>query len=400
MNCRTIALASAILVSLPLLAAPVCAAPAKTKMAKAGISAEDWGTTQKGDKVQLFTLTGKGGMVARIANFGGVVVDLMVPDRHGKLTNVVLGYDDLASYEKGGVFSALIGPYANRLGLKFPIEGKVYQQPTPTPRPTPAGSPAAPVRNFIQHSGANGFQKRMWEAVMHNGPEPSLSLTIKDPDGMGGMPGNVTVTVTYTVRANNTLVLDYQGTTDRPTMMNTTNHFYFSLNGGDKKIDDEKVTLFASRFTPFDPNTDAPSGVVAYVSGSPYDFTKPIRIGDRLSLPDVYQPVGAAKIPGYDTYFLVDGVAGQMRPAARVDDPDTGIVMVTFTTQPGVQFYTDNIGGQVNGKKGAVYSSHWAIALETGKAPDTPNHPNFPSAEVTPAKPMHETTEYRFSTLR
>jgi aldose 1-epimerase len=235
---------------------------------------------------------------------------------------------------------------------------------------------------------------------MHDGAEPSLSLTIKNPDGIGGMPGNVTVTVTYTVRADNTLVLDYKGSTDRPTVMNLTNHFYFNLNGGVKNIDDEKVTVFASRFTPYDPNTDSPSGVVASVFASPYDFTKPLRIGDRLSLPEVYQPVGAAKVPGYDTYFLVDGGAGQMRRAAQVYDPDTGIVMVTSTTEPGVQFYTDNIVGQVEGKNGAVYSNHWAISLETGKAPDTPNHPNFPSAEVTPAKPMHETTEYRFSALR
>jgi len=317
-----------------------------------------------------------------------------------KLTDVVLGYDDLASYEKGGVYSALIGPYANRLSLKFPIDGKIYEQPTPAPRPAPPGAPPAPVRTFIQHSGGNGFQKRVWEAVMHDGAEPSLTLTIKDPDGMGGMPGNVTVTVTYSVRADNSLVLDYTGTTDKPTMLNTTNHFYFSLNGGAKDISDEMVTLYASRYTPFDHAIDLPNGMVASVTGTPYDFQKPVRIGDRLSLPNVSQPVGGTDIPGYDTSFLVDGVVGQMRPVARVDDPDTGIVMVAFTTQPGLQFYTDNIGGQVKGKKGAVYRNHWAISLETGKAPDSPNHPNFASAEVTPDKPMHEVTEYRFSTLR
>jgi aldose 1-epimerase len=399
MICRAIALATTLLVTVAPLAA-AGAAPAKMKTGKAGISTEDWGTTQKGDKVQIFTLAGKGGMVAKITNFGGVVVDLMVPDRHGKLTDVVLGYDDLASYEKGGVYSALIGPYANRLSLKFPIDGKIYEQPTPAPRPAPPGAPPAPVRTFIQHSGGNGFQKRVWEAVMHDGAEPSLTLTIKDPDGMGGMPGNVTVTVTYSVRADNSLVLDYTGTTDKPTMLNTTNHFYFSLNGGAKDISDEMVTLYASRYTPFDHAIDLPNGMVASVTGTPYDFQKPVRIGDRLSLPNVSQPVGGTDIPGYDTSFLVDGVVGQMRPVARVDDPDTGIVMVAFTTQPGLQFYTDNIGGQVKGKKGAVYRNHWAISLETGKAPDSPNHPNFASAEVTPDKPMHEVTEYRFSTLR
>jgi aldose 1-epimerase len=397
MTCRAIVLAIAMLVAAASLAEPASAAPARIKTAKAGISAADWGTTQKGDKVQLFTLTGKGGMVARITNFGAVVVDLLVPDRHGKPTNVVLGYDDLASYEKGGVYSALIGRYANRLSFKFPVDGKIYEQPAP-PRPANA-APGQPPRTYVQHGGANGFQKRMWEAVMHDGPEPSLSLTIKDPDGTGGLPGNAIVTVTYTVRADNTLVLDYVGTTDKPTVMNLTNHFYFNLNGGAKNIDDERVRLVASRYTPFDANA-MPTGVIASVADTPYDFTRPARIGDRLARPDVTQAVGnGARIPGYDTSFLVDGVVGQLRPAARIDDPGTGIVMVTFTTQPGLEFYTDNITNQVKGRKGALYGNHWAISLETQRAPDTPNHPNFTSAEVTPGRPVHEVTEYRFSTL-
>ncbi len=378
---------------------PVNAAPAKKPTAKARISAEDWGATQKGDKVKLFTLTGKGGMVARITNFGGVVVDLVVPDRHGKPTDVVLGYDDLSSYEKGGIYSALIGPYANRLSFKFPVDGKIYEQPKPAPRPAPAGAAPQAPRPYIQHSGSIGFQKRVWEAVAHDGPEPSLSLTIKDPDGMGGFPGNVTVTVTYTVRADNRLVLDYKAVTDKPTVLNLTNHFYFNLNGGAKDIDDERLTLFASRYTPFDANA-MPTGVVAPVAGTPYDFTKPTRIGDRLSLPDVTQTLAdGVRIPGYDTSLLVDGAVGQLRRAARVADPDSGIVMTAFTTQPGFELYTDNITGQVKGRKGAGYGNHWAISLETQRAPDTPNHPNFTSAEVTPGKPLHEVTEYRFSTL-
>jgi aldose 1-epimerase len=402
MTCRAFFLAAAMLVAAAPLAAPAWAAPAKIK---AGISGEDWGTTQKGDKVRLFTLTGKGGMVARITNFGGVVVDLMVPDRHGKPTNVVLGYDDFASYEKGGVYSALIGRYANRLSFKFLVDGKIYEQPAPPPRPAPAGSAppgsaSQPPRTYIQHGGSNGFQKRVWDAVAHDGPEPSLALTLKEADGTGGFPGNITVTVTYTVRADNTLVLDYKGTTDKPTVMNLTNHFYFNLNGGTKDISDERVTLFSSRYTPFDANA-MPTGVVASVAGTPYDFTKPVRIGDRLALPDVVQTVAdGVRIPGYDTSLLTDGVVGQLRPAARVDDPDTGIVMVTFTTQPGLELYTDNIKTQVRGRKGALYGNHWAIGLETQRAADTPNHPNFTSAEVTPARPLHEVTEYRFSTLK
>ena len=218
-----------VLVAVLLMAMPAYPAPAKIK---AGISEEDWGTTQKGEKVRLSTLTGKGGMIARITNFGGVVVDLIVPDRHGKPVNVVLGYDDFASYEKGGVYSALIGRYANRLSFKFPVDGKMYEQPAPPPRPVPAGSVPQPPRTYVQHGGSNGFQKRVWDAVAHDGPEPSVALTLKEADGTGGFPGNITVTVTYTVRADNTLVLDYRDTSDRPTVMNLTNHFYFNLNGG------------------------------------------------------------------------------------------------------------------------------------------------------------------------
>jgi aldose 1-epimerase len=392
MTCRAFLLVAVTLAVAPALAMPAGAAPAKRK---AGISAQDWGTTQKGEKVRLYTLTGKGGMVARITNFGGVVVDLMVTDRHGKPVNVVLGYDDFPSYEKGGIYSALIGRYANRLSLKFPVEGKIYEQPAPPPRP---GGQAS--RLYIQHGGSNGFQKRVWEAVAHDGPEPSLALTIQEPDGTGGFPGNITVTVTYTVRADNTLVLDYKGTTDKPTVMNLTNHFYFNLNGGVRDISNERLTLFSSRYQPFDANA-MPTGVIAPVSGTPYDFTRPVRIGERLALPDVTQAVGGGmRISGYDTAYLTDGVIGQLRPAARIDDPDTGIVMVTFTTQPGLELYTDNITNQVKGRGGALYGNHWAISLETQRAADTPNHPNFTSAEVTPDRPLHEVTEYRFSTLK
>jgi len=238
MTCRAFLLAA--VMAAASLAVPAQATPAKSK---AGISAQDWGTTQKGEKVRLYTLTGKGGMVARITNFGGVVVDLIVPDRHGKPVNVVLGYDDFASYEKGGVYSALIGRYANRLSFKFPVDGKIYEQPAPRPYAVAMDRPGQRLRPYIQHGGSNGFQKRVWDAVPHDGPEPSLALTLKEADGTGGFPGNITVTVTYTVRADNTLVLDYKGTTDKPTVMNLTNHFYFNLNGGGKDISETDPVL-------------------------------------------------------------------------------------------------------------------------------------------------------------
>ena len=167
-----------------------------------------------------------------------------------------------------------------------------------------------------------------------------------------------------------------------------------------KNIDDQRLTLFSSRYQPFDANA-MPTGVIASVAGTPYDFTKPTRMADRLYLPDVYQVAGnGTRIMGYDTAFLTDGVVGQLRPAARLDDPDTGIVMVTSTTQPGLELYAQNIATPVRGRGGAMYGNHFSISLETQRAPDTPNHPNFTSADVTPEKPLHEVTEYSFSTLK
>ena len=353
----------------------------------ANITVEDWGTTQKNEKVRLFTLKGEGGVEAKITNFGGIVVNLLVPDRHAKKTDVVLGYDSLAEYEKGGVFSALIGPYANRLGLTFPVDGKTYTQPRPVPRAGAQPQPTLSSPIQILHSGAIGFQKRVWSAVMHDGPEPSLALTIENPDGNGGFPGNVTVTVTYTIRRDNTLVLDYRGTTDKPTVLNLTNHFYFNLKGeGTGVIDNEIVTLYAGQYTP-----DFVSSEVRGTRGSVFDFSRPARIGDRLAMPAVGR--------GFDTNMIVTGMPGTLRPAARIGDPDSGILMVVFTTQPGFQFYTDNIDNTVTGKAGHQYGNHNAISIETGKYPDAPNHPEFPSAEVTPDKPMHEVTEFRFATL-
>ena len=351
----------------------------------ANITAQDWGTTQKGERVQLFTLKGKGGLEARITNFGGVVVNLFVPDRHRKKTDVVLGYDSFAEYEKGGVFSALIGPYANRLGLTFPVDGKTYTQPRPVPRAGAQPTPTGPIQ--VLHSGGIGFQKRVWDAVMHDGPEPSLALTIKDADGTGGFPGNVLVTVTYTIRRDNTMVLDYRGTTDKPTVLSLTNHFYFNLKGeGSGAIDNEIVTLYAEQYSP-----NFITSELRGSRGTVFDFSRPTRIGDRLVMPEAG--------PGFDTNMVVAGKPGTLRPAARIDDPDSGIVMVVSTTQPGFQFYTDNIGNTTTGKAGHQYGNHNAISIETEKYPDAPNHPEFPSAEVTPDKAMHEVTEFHFATL-
>ncbi len=221
----------------------------------------------------------------------------------------------------------------------------------------------------------------------------------------GGFPGNITVTVTYTVRADNTLVLDYKGTTDKPTVMNLTNHFYFNLNGGAKDISDERLTLFSSRYTPFDTNA-MPTGVVAPVAGTPYDFTRPVRIGDRLALPDVAQTVAACIEYPRPRYVRADGPRrsdsfGSSGPAGFPDY--TGIAdWWASATQLGLELYTDNINTLASRAERVRCTPITSpSAMETQRACDYGlNHPNFTSAEVTPARPLHEVTEYRFSTLK
>jgi aldose 1-epimerase len=350
----------------------------------ANITAQDWGTTSKGDKVQLFTLKGAGGLTARITNFGGVIVDLLAPDRNGKTANVVLGYDDLASYEKGGVFSAIIGRYANRIGANgtFPLEGKTIQLER-----------ASPTQKIVIHGGTAGFQKKVWQAAMHDGAEPSLTLTVTSPDGDGGFPGTLTATVTYTVTRDNALRLDYRASSDRPSVVNLTNHAYFNIGGeGSGDVADERLQVFADRYTPADPD-NLPTGEIASVAGTPLDFRKPVRVGDILdsSFPQI------ALRKGLDINMVVNGRPGTLRPAVRVEDPKSGRVMEVSTTQPGVQLYSDNTTSPVAGKGGKQYGNHYSLSFETQHYPDSPNRPEFPSTEITPSKPLHEVTVFTFS---
>ena len=205
------------------------------------ISGEDWGTTASGEKVSLFTLKGAHGLEARITNYGGRIVSLYVPNRQGGRTDVQLGFDDLESYEKDGFYGALVGRYVGRIshGGSFILDGKTYQ--------LEKADPASP---FVIHGGTAGFQRKLWKAQMHDGPEPSLTLTLLSPDGDGGFPGALTTTVTYTVTRDNALRLDYRATSDRPTVASLTNHAYFALQGeGNGDISDEMMQVFADQAT-------------------------------------------------------------------------------------------------------------------------------------------------------
>jgi aldose 1-epimerase len=349
------------------------------------ITQADWGLTSKGEKVELFTLKGAHGLSADITNFGGVIVSLWVPDKSGRKLDVVLGNDDLATYEKGGVFSAIIGRYANRIGSNgsFPLQGKTVQLERTSAN-----------QKIVIHGGTSGFQKRVWQATMQDGAEPRLTLTLNSPDGDGGFPGAVTTTVVYTVTRDNALKLDYRASTDKPTVLNLTNHAYFNLGGeGSGDISNERLQVFADRYTPSDAD-NLPTGQIVTVTGTPLDFRRPVRLGDMLDSP--FDQVASRH--GLDLNLVINGRPGILRPAAQLSDPTSGIVMKVSTTEPGVQIYSDNITGTVAGKGGKQYGNHASMSLETQHYPDSPNHPNFPTTLVTPTKPLHEVTVFRFST--
>jgi aldose 1-epimerase len=350
-----------------------------------GIRRGEWGVTTRGERVGLYTLVGAGGLEARISNFGGVVVGLNVPNAHGSKTDVMLGYDDLASYEKGGVYGALIGRYANRIGSNgtFALGGQLVQLER-----------ANPEQAVVLHSGASGFQKRVWTPTMHDGTEPALELTLVSADGDGGFPGTLTTTVVYTVTRDNALKLEYRAVSDRPTVANLTNHAYFALQGeGNGEISEQRLQVFADRYTPARPD-NLPTGEIAPVAGTPLDFRAPVRLGDVLD--SRFEQIALRR--GLDINVVVNGTPGVLRPAARLSDPKTGIVMEVQTTQPGMQLYSDNVARATSGKGGRQYANWYAMSFETQHYPDSPNRPEFPSTVVTASAPLHEVTVYRFST--
>jgi aldose 1-epimerase len=350
--------------------------------AAANISRDVWGTAASGEEVDLYTLRGAGGIEARISNFGGVIVNLYVPDRDGNKADIVLGYDDLASYQRGGFYGAIIGRFANRISnASFKLDGQTIN---------------LDHRNgslIVLHSGAAGLNRRVWDAVPHDGREPSLELSVLDPDGSGGMPGNLRVTITYTLTSHNELKIDYRATTDKPTVANLTNHSYFNLCGeGSGPVDDEILQLFADQYTPSDDKL-IPTGELASVKGTAIDFTKPKRVGDALNsdFPEIVLH------SGMDINFVVRGRPGTLRPAAQLTDPKSGRVLDVLTTQPGIQIFSDNKRAPSSGKDGKTYVNHSALTFETQHFPDSPNRPEFPSTEVTPEHPLHEVTVFRFT---
>ena len=362
---------------------PVREAHMNTTSIAPNITKTAFGKTPDGKDVDLYTLTNASGAEARIITYGGIVVSLKVPDRSGKLGDVVLGYNTLDGYVKNNpFFGCITGRYANRIAKgKFTLDGREYTL----------------AKNNDQnhlHGGIKGFDKVVWNATEVRGRRGvGLILTYLSKDGEEGYPGNLSVTVTYTLTPDNSLRIDYAAMTDKSTVVNLTNHSYFNLAGVGSILDHEMM-INADRFTPVDA-TLIPTGELRSVQGTPLDFTKPTAIGARINQADAQLTIGR----GYDHNFVINGRAGRLRLAARVNEPTSGRLMEVYTTEPGVQLYTGNfLDGTITGKGGQVYQQRYGFCLETQHFPDSPNQPKFPSTVLKPGQRFASTTVYKFLT--
>ncbi|HKV38417.1 MAG TPA: aldose epimerase family protein [Blastocatellia bacterium] len=360
----------------------VVLAPWAAARPKADITVQPFGHMPDGRQIDLYTLTNASGMEARIITYGGILVSLKAPDHNGVMGDVVLGYDSLEGYlNKSPFFGALIGRYGNRIGKgKFSLGGHEYQLATND------------GANHL-HGGVKGFDKVVWKAHELRSPAGvSLSLSYLSKDGEEGYPGNLAVTVVYTLTARNELKLDYTATTDKQTVVNLTNHSYFNLAGGGTILD-HTLLINANRFTPIDDGL-IPTGELRSVKGTPMDFTKPTAIGSRINNASDQLKYGK----GYDHNWVLNPGKAKMKFAARLHDPSSGRTMEIYTDQPGLQFYSGNfLDGTITGKGGQVYEHRSGLCLETQHFPDSPNKPRFPSTVLKPGQKYHTTSVYRFS---
>ncbi|HEU4765870.1 MAG TPA: aldose epimerase family protein [Pyrinomonadaceae bacterium] len=351
--------------------------------AQAKVSKQSWGTAD-GQPVDLYTLTNRKGVEARITNYGGIVVSLKVPDRTGKLDDVVLGFNDLDSYLKEHpFFGTAVGRYANRIAKgRFTLNGTEYK---------------LAVNNGENHlhGGIKGFDKKVWTAAEHNTPAgAAVRMTYLSKDGEEGYPGNLNVTMIYTLTNNNELRIDYTAATDKDTVVNLTHHSYFNLAGeGNGDILNHLLKLNANQFTPTDAGS-IPTGELRNVRRTPFDFLTPKTIGARINQDEEQIKFGG----GYDHNFVINGRIGTLRQAAVATEPTTGRVMEVWTTEPGVQLYTGNfLDGTLTGKAGKIYQRRYGFCLETQHYPDAPNKPNFPTTTLKKGATFKSTTIYRFS---
>lgn len=342
-----------------------------------------FGELDDGTPIDLYTLSNANGLAADIMTYGGILVSLRTPDRNGTLGDIVLGFEELEPYLRGHpYFGSLIGRYGNRIANgTFSLNGRTY---------TLAKNNGA---NHL-HGGVKGFDKVVWQAQPSETPEPSLTLTYDSVDGEEGYPGNLSITVVYTLTNDNELRIEYTATTDQETVLNLTNHSYFNL-AGEGLILDHELELAADYFLPTD-EQQIPTGEVRSVLGTPMDFTQQMAIGARIASNDEQIRRGNN---GYDHTWMLKPSGGSARFAARVYEPASGRVLEVYTTQPGVQLYTGNVlDGTLTGKKGHIYVKYSALCLETQHFPDSPNQLQFPSTMLRPREVYRHTTSFRFST--
>lgn len=340
---------------------------------------EKFGVTKTGEEIFLFTLKNKNGVEAKITNFGAALVKLYVPDRNGKVEDVVLGFDTLEEYfSNPSFFGVTIGPSANRIAkATFELDGKTYQ------------IPVNDGENNLHSDMDDGYQKRAWTAVAG---ENELTLTLEAKDGEMGFPGNKKITMTYSLSDDNGLKLKYHATADENTIINLTNHTYFNLAGHKSgSIEGQLLRLYAGSFTYVLPGA-IPTGEIKPVAGTPLDFTKMKEIGQDINA-DCEQ---LKLVQGYDHNFVVDGYDGSMRQIAEAADEKSGRRMKVFSNLPGVQFYAGNCIAPQSGKEGAHYEPRTGFCLETHYYPDNIHHPNFPQAVFGPGKDYDAETIYQF----
>jgi aldose 1-epimerase len=346
-----------------------------------------FGRTADGQPVELFTLTNAHGIEVRLTNYGGIITSLKTPDRSGRFDDIVLGYDSLSGYLRNSpYFGAIVGRYGNRIARgRFTLDGTTYR---------------LAVNNGPNslHGGIRGFDKVVWNAEpFRNDGTEGVALEYTSADMEEGYPGTLRARVTYTLTDDNRLIVDYQATSDKPTPINLTQHSYWNLAGdGSRDILAHVLTINADSMTPVD-STLIPTGDISLVAGTPFDFRTPMPIGARI---DQRQNTQIRYGGGYDHNFVLNrgsASADSLVHAAHVAEPSTGRTLDTFTTEPGIQFYSGNfLDGTITGKAEHIYRYRYGLALETQHYPDSPNHPNFPSAILRPGQQYRTRTVFAF----
>ena len=348
---------------------------------ESGLVPENFVSDRDGKQTALYTLTNRSGMEVCITNFGGRIVSVYVPGKDGVYRDVVEGFDNIGDYMTvPSDFGAAIGRYANRIDHgRIVIDGEEYR---------------LPQNNFghCLHGGPEGWQYKVYDVVKAD--DTSLELSIVSPDGDSGFPGTLTATVRYTLTDDNAIRIDYSATTDKPTVINMTNHSYFNLSGNPARpVTDDILYINASRYTPVD-STFMTTGEILPVEGTPMDFTEPKAIGRDIDAD--FQQLKNGK--GYDHNWVLDTEGSLDKVAASVYSPESGIMLEVYTDEPGIQVYTGNfLDGTVVGKKGIAYGFRTAVCLETQHFPDSPNKPQWPSAVLRPGDEYTGTCIYRFS---